>query len=399
MLALKRWLLLLLLFSLSLGLLATAIHSLTAGNTLGGDYYVFYLAGRAALQGENPYSDEIAIQVQLAMHKRLMGPGEDQLAFANPPFALIPNLLLLGLPFEWSQAIWMAFSLLACFILLIAASPGRPRPVIFSLLFLYPFAFGLILGNYVILLFCILIWIYARLTRPTGNSQAVQMLAGVLLAWCLVKPQFSWVFCGLLILLAVRRKEWWLPGSFLAGLGIFAAASFLLVPGWPALWLERLQKYALYNQTWLDAEFFLQQFLLPAYSRPASLVLLAALALTGIFLIIAWWRGKLPSLLLWGWGGVFGFLAHPRGKSYEHLVFVLPLLTWVLLRPSKRPLPVILFWGGSLIFSWVAFFLQRNPATPPAIAEAPLVLLPLWLLWMLTRPAAELPADASQNPV
>jgi len=399
MLVFRRSLLVILLFSLSLGLLAFAIHGLTTGNTLGGDYYVSFLAGRAALAGEDPYSDAIAVQVQLAMHKRLMGPGEDQLAFANPPFALLPQLPILGLPFEWSQAVWMAFCILATFLLLVAAAPGRPRPVIFSLFFLYPFAFGLILGNYSILIFAILIWLYTQLSRPKLNSRGMQILGGLLLAWCLVKPQFSWVFCGFLLLLALHRRDRWFLGSFVSSLLLLLGVSFLLVPGWPALWLERLQKYAVYNQTWLGSEFFTRQFLPEAVAQIVSWAVLGLLAVLGIVLYFSWRRGKAPSLLLWGWAGLFGFLAHPRGKSYEHLVFLLPMLTWLLLRPSRRLLPAWLFWGGSLVLSWLAFFLQRSPSFPTAVAEAPFILLPVWLLWMLKQPRGELPAEALQNPV
>lgn len=388
-----------LLFTLSLAVLSVGIHILTAGNTLGGDYYVSYLGGRAALNGEDPYSDAIAIQVQLAMHKKLAGPGEDQLAFANPPFALLPQLPILWLPFEWSQAVWMAFSILATFFMLISATPGRPRPVMFSLFVLYPFAFGIILGNYSILIFAILAWLFSRLSRPTMNVPGIQAFAGFLLAWSLVKPQFSWVFCGFLLILAWRRREKWLIISFVTSLMFFLGISFLLVPNWPTLWLERLQKYVVYNQTWLGLEFFTRQFLSPLAAQIMSWSFLTVLAVVGIFLGRAWWQRKQSLLLVWGWAGLFGFLAHPRGKSYEHLVFLLPVLSWLLLRASRRKMPVWIFWGGSVVLSWLAFFMQRSPDFPPAVAEAPLLVLPLWMLWIMRQPPQEIPAEPALNPV
>jgi hypothetical protein len=394
-----RTLIVFLLFILSLAILSVGIHVLTAGNTLGGDYYVSYLGGRAALNGEDPFADAIAIQVQLAMHKKLAGPGEDQLAFANPPFALLPQLPILGLPFAWSQAIWMAFTILFVFVLLIAACPGRPRLVILTLFFLYPFAFGVILGNYSVIILAILAWLYARFSLSRPNSPGLQIAGGVMLAWTLAKPQFSWLFCGLLLLLALRRKEWWFPASFGLSLLLLLGGSFLMVPGWPALWLERLQKYSVYNQTWLISEFFLREILPPSAARVGSLVLIALLFVIGILLIRSWWRGRFSTLLLWGYSGLLVFLAHPRGKAYEHLAFLLPILTWLLLRRLKRPLPGILFWGGSLVFSWLAFFQQRSPTAPPAIAEVPFIVLPIWLLWLLRQPAGELPPEPLQNPV
>lgn len=393
MASLKRIFALIFLLSASMAALSFGIHRLTANNTLGGDYYICYLAGRAALSGENPYSDEIGIQVQLAMHKRLMGPQEDQLAFANPPFALLPQLPMIGLPFDWSQAVWMAFTLLAGMFLLLSASQDRPRLVILSLFVLYPYAFGVILGNHAVLIFPILAWMFSRMMQPAANSRLIQIIAGMMLAWCLAKPQFSLVFCLFLLLLALKRKERLFLVSFSLSILLYLAFSFILVPGWPALWLDRLQKYATYNQTWLISEFLFRQFLPAQSASVLSLVLLIIVAVCGLLVLQRWYRGRFSTLLVWGFCGLAAFLIHPRGKSYEHLVFLLPILSWLLLRPSRKLLPPIFFWGGSIVLSWLAFILQRDPSFPASAAEAPFALLAIWMLWMLTRPSGELPAE------
>src|ERR1035437_7176748 len=82
-----------LLFFLLLGLLTFTLHALTENNNLGSDYYIYYVAGRALfIDHQNPYSDQVAQQVQMAVHKHLAGPNEDQLGFAYPPYALLPSL-------------------------------------------------------------------------------------------------------------------------------------------------------------------------------------------------------------------------------------------------------------------------------------------------------------------
>lgn len=394
-----RRLILLLFFLLSLAILSFAIHSLTEGNTLGGDYLIFHLAGNAALEGKNPYSDAVAQQVQLQFHKQLAGPLDDQVGFAYPPFALFILLPLLKLPFAWASAVWMAFLILAVFFLLFSAYPKSPGWVVLSLFFLYPFDFGIILGNFNVLITAVLVWLYARMTTAERNRPSLQFLGGVMLAWTMIKPQFSWLFAVFLLLAALRRREWSFLISFSISLVALFAGSFLLVPNWPGLWLERLQKYSIYNQTWLDIIFFLRQFLSPSVAQATGIFLLGMLVLLGIWLYRRWQQDKLPSILLWAWCGLAVFLAHPRGKSYEHLVFLIPLLTWLLGRPSRKLLPPLIFWGGSILLSWACFALQRISFIPPAVAEAPFFILPLWMIWLLRAPQLEFSAASSKNPV
>ena len=394
-----RRLIVLLLFLLSLAILSYAIHSLTVGNTLGGDFLVFHLAGNAALKGDNPYSNEVARQVQLQFHKQLAGPLEDQVGFAYPPYALFILLPLLHLPFAWASAIWMAFLILSVFFLLFSAYPRAPRWVVFSLFLLYPFDFGIILGNFNVLVAAVLVWLYARMTSAEPDRPSLQILGGLMLAWTLIKPQFSWLFAAFLLLAALKRREWPFIISFSISLAAFITSSYLLVPNWPGLWLERLQKYSIYNQTWLDIIFFLRQFLSPAAAQAAGIILLFVLLLVGIQLYRRWKQDKLQNLLLWAWCGLTVFLAHPRGKSYEHLVFLIPLLTWLLERKSRWHIPPLIFWGGSILLSWACFVLQRLPSVPPAVAEAHFLILPPWMLWLLHAPQSEFSSASPENPV
>ena len=56
-------------------------------------------------------------------------PGEDYLTFSYPPYALIPVWILVFLPFQWAQAIWMATLIIGFVFGLILLFPQAPKVV------------------------------------------------------------------------------------------------------------------------------------------------------------------------------------------------------------------------------------------------------------------------------
>ncbi len=137
-------------------LFASLIHLTLRDNTIGMDYYTFWLAGQRVLQGQNPYDETVAIQSQLGIMRRLAGPEDDQMGFAYPPYALLPTLPFALLPFDWAQAFWLAFCFLTLVSALYATQPTRAIPLMAIVLTFFPVTFGLLLGNFVILIsaFC-----------------------------------------------------------------------------------------------------------------------------------------------------------------------------------------------------------------------------------------------------
>ena len=151
--------------------------SLPKTTTSGTDFFIFWQSGRAVfLEHTSPYRDDLTIQNQLAIFKRLARPDEDHLTFAYPPFALLIILPFVFLPFEWAQAVWISLLILLLVSAFALAYPRAPTWVGISFLAFYPVFFGLILGNFVVLLTALLILllgIYLPRERPTFIWQVI----------------------------------------------------------------------------------------------------------------------------------------------------------------------------------------------------------------------------------
>ncbi len=384
------------LFLICFGLLSVSIHWITQGNTLGSDFYIFYLAGDAIHRNENPYSDEIAQQAQRSVYKRPAKPAEDQLAFAYPPYALLPVIPLLFLPFEWAQAGWMAL----CILLLVSAvfySSARLRPwLLISLLFFYPISFGLILGNFAIPIASVLLACFSALSHQANQRKSFQILWGLLLAWTTCKPQFSWLFVLFLLLLAIHKKYYWVTFSFAIGLAFFLFSSFLILPGWPQAWYNRLTQYSEYNQTWLMITFFLTQ-MMPLKPAVILTILAGAAALAATCWIgRRWWDGRMPDLSMLAWIALIVFLFHPRGKSYEQITYLIPLILWVSRQKKFWSWAVSIAWFGNLLFFAITFLVSLTPNQPVTLIEWPLAGYILWLTWLLMTSKPEPEAKVLQ---
>jgi hypothetical protein len=373
------------LFLLLLGLLTYALHGRTENNNLGSDYYIYYVAGRALfINHQNPYSDQVAQQVQMAVYKHLAGPNEDQLGFAYPPYALIPALPTFWLSFDWAQAFWISFNLLALMSLIYLAFPQAHKWAAISVLFIYPFSFALILGNFNVLVTAFLILAYGFLTNDRRLSRPLQAGLGVLLAWSTVKPQFMWLFLVFLLVSAWRRRLWTLLASFVTTSMLLLGFSFAVMPTWPMAWYDRLVKYTGYNQTWLILTFFLKEVMSLQVATVITTVAGVVCAALTAWLFYYWWKGKASDLLVMAWCGFLIFLFHPRGKAYEHMSFLLPILLWIC-QKRKMPRPawaVGVFWFGSLVMSWLIFILSRQPGASPLLSETPFFLFVAWMAWL-----------------
>ena len=72
----------------------------------------------------------------------------------------------------------------------------KPPPwAVVSLLFFYPFTFGLLLGNFAIPAAILLLLLFGFFQQQTRRPSALSgAAAGLALAWLLAKPQLTWLF-------------------------------------------------------------------------------------------------------------------------------------------------------------------------------------------------------------
>lgn len=378
--------LLVLVFAVCLVAFTIVVRNVMRANTVGMDFSIYWMAGRAVVfEGENPYSDEMALQNQLRVLRRSSRPDEDQMAFAYPPFSLLAPLPTFWLDFDWAQAGWMVFNILALVTALLLAFPRGGIKGVPFVLALFPFSFGILLGNFVILMDAILLLVTGLVIFGKKQSLPVQVLLGLALAWVCAKPQFIWLYLLLILIAALQRKQWVLIISFIVGALLMLAASFLLVPGWIPLWLERMSKYTQYVGSYPMTTLLLKAFLPLSIAYAITAALFAvALGITAVF-FRRWWQGRLDPLHLLAWVGFATYIIHPRNVSYAQTAFLLPLVVWVVRQASWRELPFWLFGVGTLIFSWVVFFIQSTNQENILLDEWRLFFHVFWLGWLLLR--------------
>lgn len=373
------------LLALVFGGLVFAVHRLLAENTLGIDLFVFWSSGRAMLfEGRSPYDPAINQQVQLAIFGRLAEAGEDPMLFAFPPYGLLPVLPLLALPFDWAQATWFVFYLLAACSLPYLLFPRAPRWLTLTLPALYPVTFALILGNYVFLIGLILLFTCALVVMQPYPARKWQILAGILLAWTTIKPQFVWLYLGFIALYSLRYRRWPLIASFCAALGAMLLISWLIVPTWLTDWFKQVQDYAQINQVESIAHSYLRLFLPAAWLGPANLAALLTFLAATAWILRSWWQGRLADLPALAWVGLVTNLFDPRAISYEQITLVVPFFLWA--ASQKRYAPA---WLAALVISWGLFSTAVTGVYPLATEQGPILGYSLWLIWFLRQASRE----------
>ena len=379
----KNTLLLLLLLALVLSAgLTWAIHRVMQGNTPGMDFYIFWLAGRAALTGGNPYGDDIGVAVQLGTYDHLSGAGQNQMLFAYPPYALLAVLPFLALPFDWAQAAWLSVNLIALAATYLALKPVSPLRSIAGGLLFFPVAFALILGNFVVLIGAILLLVLTSMIQARQHSPAGWVALGILLAWTTIKPQFSWLFLAFIAVWVLRSRTWHLAWGFLGGLVTMLALSFVVVPDWLSLWLGVLQKYTTYHPAEPALATFLNAWLPHGAAQPLTIVIIAVIAALTLILFRRWWQGRETPLRLLAWLGLAAYLLAPQSVSYEQVRFLLPLFLWAAMLPAQNRWQLWIFFWGGLLVSWGVFVIERTNISFALNSGWRLLYHLGWLIWL-----------------
>ncbi len=381
-------------FIMIVSILAIAFRSVLRENTIGADFYIYWRAGRAVFQeGLSPYDREVTEAIQMAIYRRLALPQEDQVAFAYPGYALLIVLPFTWLSFRDAQAIWLSFFLAGWLAAGIWLSNRRPWLGV-TVIFFYPLAFGLLMGNFNILVGLALAVFFGALIKITQPSLFLQVISGLALSLSLVKPQFAWLLLAFALLKLIRLRRWPTLISFAGSFSLVLAASLLLMPGWISGWLMQTRAYNVYipPQPLIES--------LPALILPESISLWVSYGLgASLFITILallWNWSKTPTapiltrqeILITSVLALSSYLVHPWPKSYEQIVVLLPLLFWAALFAEARPLHAAAFWVIGIVISWWALYDNLKQISEQGIYSWPVLFFAVWLLlvWKINLP-------------
>jgi hypothetical protein len=207
-------------------------------------------------------------------------------------------------------------------------------------------------------------------------------LAGVMLALATIKPQNSILLVPLLLLWALSQRRWRIIGSFGVVWGTLFILSFILEPSWFSDWLDRVNGYAGYAETYPAAR-------LVAEMLPASQMVY--LVLSGLLIgamLFYWYRLLVQKQddLLWVYllTITVTLMISPRTATTSY-VELYPILYSVAFVWRSHPIRV---WtaGMILLIGYYILHIQTIPSeTSGSGSEADIVYLvfPILLLGLL----------------
>ncbi len=363
-----------------------AVHLQFARRSPGGtDFLVYWVPAREfLLRGEDPYGEQVILEVQKAIYGRPAYAWEHQqypvyplhYIFIWAPFALIGD-------YPFARALWMVvceLALVTATLLWLRLIPWKPRLLALAALLLYTllgyFSLrGLINGNFVVLQTALFMLGAYALVRGRDAT------AGVVLALTTVKPHVALLPLLWVLLWSASRRRWRVWLGFWGALVLLLGAVTWARPHW---WLEDLRLILAY----------------PGYNPPGSpqatlrlwlpgLGPLLALALTVMVwsvLLSEWMAGWRSSVSHFLWTFAFTLLASQwSGIQTDpgNLVLTLPALVLVwgywCRRWAYGRVAYLLTWALAFFGNWAVFLatLRRVGGQP---MQSPVMYFPLPIL-------------------
>jgi hypothetical protein len=369
---------------LAYGAYSTFTSQIPGGN----DFYPRWRGTRAfIMEGKDPYSEDVTLQIQEGMYGRPAKEDEDQVAFAYPLYVSLFVLPLSFFPYPQAQALWMStlvFITIATVIIILRTFNWKPSPgglLALSLwsLFLYPTVRSIVLGQFSIVVLALLA--LALLAIQRGWT----FLAGCSLALSTIKPQMVFLVIPLLLLSSLRHRRYRILGGFLAAIGILVIFSSLLLPAWVPSFITALSKYQAYTAIYREGRSplgVLVHYLLPAQLSSWA-TLLIALALGG-YLIYGWIKAlrdggdTFQALFL---TIIVSLLIPVQTGTTNQVLLLLPFVWWLSKWGKRRwfatSLSLILLIGPWVLF--LSMYPLGNGEHP--IMAIPLPVVALAMLW------------------
>jgi hypothetical protein len=390
----------------SFGLLMVGFKAaVTSSISFGADFSIYWQAGRAlVLRRVSPYDPSTTELIQKGIYGRLAKPNEDQVRYAYPPFSLLAVFPSAGMTYPWAQAYWMALNLVLIVAAVLVVYKKPPLWLLAGLVFFYPVSRGVILGQFALMIGAGLLLAYGLLNQEKDASPARQWIAGVLLAWCAMKPHLSGLVILFLLLQSLQRKQWRVLAGAAAGGLTFAVISWILVPTWVSDWIRLIFAYVGYVPIQPIIASWLNAIGLSWSTLWVKLVLSVVVAYGTFWTIFAWWKKRCPDYIVLGWLILITQLINPNPNSLlsDQIVFLLPMLIWLGSSPAKTWMRSST-WFSFVLIPWILFGIYFNGKEPYAAASGLAMLFCVW--WMavfishvlaLYRKRSEIPAQINK---
>ena len=233
-------------------LLTYANYDFVVKSPGGNDFLARWMGAKAWVQdGISPYDPSVSLQTQEVIYGRpaRLEVGEDIGHFVYP----LPSMIFFGpfgfLPFQPARAIWMTILEIGLIVLSILGfrvakwNPGRGLLIIlmfFSLTWYHGMR-AVILGQFAIIEAILMVGALIAIQREND------IVAGLLLALSMAKPQMAFLLIPFVVLWAISKKRWGLVASII-GFNILLFGGFvLLMPDWPVQWIAQVIEYPAYS--------------------------------------------------------------------------------------------------------------------------------------------------------
>jgi len=345
-----------------------AAHDRPRGNL--SDLYPRWLGARELLLHQrNPYSDEVALEIQKGYYGRALDPArpedpKDRQGFAYPVYVVFLLAPVVGFSFHDVQLFfyWLLIALTAATVpLWLRALGWRPPPVVVAI------AIALTLGSVPavqgIKLQQLSLLVAALLAGSAACvASGFLFCGGAILALATIKPQLAWPMVLWLLLWAVsdwktRRR---LVYGFAAIMGALLIAAEWILPGWIRMFLEAIRQYHQYTHN----ESVLDQLVNWALGSHGGQILAVVACLSSAFLL---WNLRRESAGSAGFAGALAVvmtltvLVVPMYAPYNQLLLLPAILFLVreqfpapdqstLRAESRSGGPLV--WAGGLALAW-----------------------------------------------
>jgi hypothetical protein len=220
----------------------------------GNDFLARWVGARYWLvEGINPYDSQVDLATQRFIYGRPAdrSRGEDVAHFVYP----LPSMVFFApfglLPYTLARAIWMTLLEIALpLLVLIGIRLARWKPplwlvallMLFSVVWYFGFR-SVVLGQFAVFEAVLL----------SGALLAIQrrrdVLAGVLLALAIAKPQMTFLIVPFIAIWAIPARRWALLGSILVSHVVLIGVFLVAMPDWPLLWIRQALDYPTYTET------------------------------------------------------------------------------------------------------------------------------------------------------